>query len=218
LPYSLWDNIYADGCTTLLLYTTVIFAGSWLIIKRKTYFYYALTAILLFTTLEAVAGIQLRKQKKIVVYNIPKQQAIDFIYQDKCFFYGDTALQSGGSLHDVKLKNCRTVLQIKKEERNITGLGHAGMIKYFFGQKVLIIDSSLRFKPTEKKIAVDLMIFSRNPDCKIADIIKVVQPKKIILDASNSLWKISKWKKECEAITLPCFSTAEQGAFIYDIN
>ncbi len=218
LPYSLWDNIYADGFTTTILYVAVVYTGGWLIIKRKTHFYYAILAALLFTGLHSIADIQLKEQKKIIVYNIPKQQAIDFIYQDKCFFYGDTALQLGGSLHDVKLKNCRTILQIKKEERNITGLGHAGMIKYFFGQKVLIIDSSLRFKPTEKKIAVDLLIFSRNPDCKIADIIKVVQPKKIILDASNSLWKISKWKKECEAITLPCFSTADQGAFICDIN
>lgn len=217
-PYSLLDNIYADGFTTLLLYVIVIFAGSWLIVKRKTYFYYVLTAILLFTTLHAVARIQLKKQKKIVVYNIPKLQGIDFIYQDKCFFYGDSALQSGGSLHDIKLKNSRTALQIKNEQLNVSGFSNSGLIKTFFGKKIMIVDSSVNFLPQNRKIPIDLLIISKNPNCSIAAITKVVQPAQIILDASNSLWKISKWKKECEAITLPCFSTAEQGAFICDIN
>ena len=37
-------------------------------------------------------------------------------------------------------------------------------------------------------------------------------------DASNSLWKIANWKKECIALALPCFSIPEQGAFVLDIK
>jgi competence protein ComEC len=218
LPYSLWDNIYADGFTTTMLYLAVVYTGAWLIIKRKTYFYYAILAALLFTGFHSIAGLKLKDQKKIIVYNFPKQQAIDFIYQDKCFFYGDATLKSGGSLHDIKLKACRTALQIKNEQLNLTCLSNSGLIKTFFGKKIMIVDSSVNIIPPNRKIPIDLLIISKNPNCSIAALTKVVQPAQIIFDASNSLWKISKWKKECEAITLPCFSTAEKGAFIYNIN
>jgi competence protein ComEC len=38
------------------------------------------------------------------------------------------------------------------------------------------------------------------------------------MDASNSLWKIAGWKKDCDELALPCFSVPEQGAFMLDLD
>ncbi len=41
--------------------------------------------------------------------------------------------------------------------------------------------------------------------------------KQIIFDASNSLWKIEKWKKDCEGVHLQNYSVPQQGAFILEL-
>jgi hypothetical protein len=50
----------------------------------------------------------------------------------------------------------------------------------------------------------------------VTNICGAVSPAVIVFDGSNSLWKIGQWKKECEQLHLPCYSTGEQGAFILD--
>ena len=39
----------------------------------------------------------------------------------------------------------------------------------------------------------------------------------IYFDASNPMWKIEKWKKDCEELHLRFHSVPEQGAFITDL-
>ena len=81
-----------------------------------------------------------------------------------------------------------------------------------------MIDSSLQFHPLEKKVAVDLLLLSKNPGIKIAQLATAIKPSIIVFDASNSLWKIAGWKKECETLALPCFSIPEKGAFMLDVE
>ncbi|MBU3713901.1 MAG: ComEC/Rec2 family competence protein [Ferruginibacter sp.] len=218
LPCSLWEYIYADLTTTIILYIIIILLALWLMRKNKRFFIYALIAAFFYTSAHSISAINVRKQRKIIVYNIPGQQAIDFICQDKCLFYGDADLKSGGVLFDTKLKASRIAMQVRREESHLDGFSNAGILKSFFEKKIMILDQSIQFIVPEKRIPLDLLIISKNPDCSIAELTNIFQPSQIIFDASNSLWKISKWKKECEAITLPSFSTAEKGAFIYNIE
>ena len=52
---------------------------------------------------------------------------------------------------------------------------------------------------------------------KIADLAQTFECKKYIFDASNSLWKIGQWKKECEELHLHFHSVSEQGAYVTDL-
>jgi len=52
---------------------------------------------------------------------------------------------------------------------------------------------------------IDKWQFAQKPNC-------------IVFDASNSLWKIQKWKKDCEALNLRFHSVPEQGAFVLDLK
>jgi competence protein ComEC len=52
---------------------------------------------------------------------------------------------------------------------------------------------------------------------KISDAAKFIDTKLVIFEASNSLWKIEKWKKECDALNLPYYSIPEKGAFVFNI-
>ena len=80
-----------------------------------------------------------------------------------------------------------------------------------------MLDTSTSYLPLAEKIIVDYIIISKNPKIKIADLERTFECKKYIFDASNSLWKIGQWKKECEELHLHFHSVSEQGAFVTDL-
>ncbi|CAN5266857.1 hypothetical protein BH20BAC1_BH20BAC1_16860 [soil metagenome] len=67
------------------------------------------------------------------------------------------------------------------------------------------------------KIKIDYLVISGNPRLYMQDLLKTFDPAIIIFDGSNPLWKIEKWKKDCERLHLRFYSVPEQGAFIQDI-
>lgn len=218
LPYSLTDNIYANIFTTWLLYFFVIGSCTWLIKKNKNYFRLAIVSLFAFTVLQSWSKIMIRHQRKIIIYNVPKQQAIDFVYQDKYFFVGDSSMLGDGLLRNFHLKPARIALQANHCGTVLPGLYHRSMEWQFFDKKMIIIDSAVHFIPEANKIKTDILLISKNPHLRIADLAEAIQPALLVFDASNSLWKIASWKKECEELALPCFSIPENGAFILDIE
>jgi competence protein ComEC len=89
---------------------------------------------------------------------------------------------------------------------------------WFYNKKILLIDKAVDFSRLEEKINIDALIISKNPSLKIASLMDAIRPSMIVFDASNSLWKIAQWKKECLMLALPCFSIPEQGAYVLNID
>ncbi|MFT3909970.1 MAG: ComEC/Rec2 family competence protein [Ferruginibacter sp.] len=217
-PYSLMDNIHADIFTTWLLYFFVISICAWLIHKNRNYFRFAMMSLFVFTALQSYSKLTIYKQKKIIVYNVPQQQAIDFIYQDKFCFHGDSAMLTDGLLRNFHLKPARIAMQTNNYETKLPGLYHKKMEWQFFSKTMIIIDSTIHLTAGESRIKVDILLISKNPHIKIIDLAAALQPTIVVFDASNSLWKIAGWKKECERLALPCFSIPAEGAFMLDIE
>jgi competence protein ComEC len=51
----------------------------------------------------------------------------------------------------------------------------------------------------------------------VADLDANFTCKMYIFDASNSAWRIEKWKKECEELHLHFHSVSEKGAFVTNL-
>ncbi|HEX8332113.1 MAG TPA: ComEC family competence protein, partial [Segetibacter sp.] len=70
---------------------------------------------------------------------------------------------------------------------------------------------------SEARIPVDVIILSKNPRIYINQLAAVFDCKQYVFDASNPLWKIKLWKKDCDSLHLPHHSVAEKGAFELDL-
>ena len=215
--FSLIDKIYATAFSTWLLYAFVIAICSWMLYKNKMMFRLALPCLLAFTMLHAYAKFKLQHQQKIIIYNVPQHKAVDFVYKDHNYFVGDSIMQVDGLLQNFHLKPARVALQLIPSVA-FADIIHTGMYWQYAGKKCLFIDSTIKLAPLAQKINVDILLISKNPKIKIADIVVAIKPGIIVFDASNSLWKIENWKKECEQLLLRCYSVAEQGAFILEIK
>ncbi len=218
LPFSLLDNIYSTVLSTWILYVIVIATCFWLLNKSGLMFKTAIFFLLAFTILQVVTAFTLFHQKKIIVYHVPKQSALDFIFRNKYVFYGDSILQKEGLLQNFHLKPARISMQLDKKEEKLNSLQHHQNFWRFFDKKIMMIDTTVIYKKLTHKINVDILIISKNPNVKISSITAAIKPSIIVFDSSNSLWKIANWKKECLALALPCFSIPEQGAFVLNID
>lgn len=217
LPFSVLDGISATVISTMLLYAFVISAGHWLMNKNKTAFKFSLFALFGFTALTGYAKWKAFSQQKLIVYNVPQHQSIDFINGTSYQFIGDPVLLADGMLQNFHLKPARIALQLTRKSDSLRALYHDKYFYQFHDKKILLVDEPVVFQPLAKKINVDCIIISKNPKLYISQLAKVFDCNQYIFDGSNSLWKIANWKKDCEQLHLRCYSVPEQGAFIMDL-
>jgi ComEC/Rec2-related protein len=216
LPFAVWDGIALSLSSTILLYAFVFSIGYWLLNKNKSAFRFSLFVLLLFSALTGFTKWQRSSQKKLIVYNVPQLQSIDFINGNAYKFIGDSILLVDGMLQNFHLKPARIALQLNKKIDSLSTLFQNNSFYFFNGKKILLIDNAISFIPANEKINVDYIIISKNPKLYIPQLAQVFNCSQYVFDGSNSLWKIAKWKKDCEQLHLPCYTVPEQGAFVVD--
>ncbi|MEO6330221.1 MAG: ComEC/Rec2 family competence protein [Ginsengibacter sp.] len=215
LPYALWDRIPATVISTLLLYAVVGCAGFWLMNKSKIALKFSLFSLLAFTFLNAWSKWNIAHQQKVIVYNVPQHKAIDFVNGNDYRFIGDSVLSVDGMLQNFHIKPGRIAMQLNNQHAEM--LSQKNHFFYFSDKIFFVLDSSIIYKPLPQKVDVDVIVISKNPKIYISQLARVFNCRQYVFDASNSLWKIEQWKKDCEQLHLPFHSVPEKGAFIMDL-
>ncbi len=214
--FAVWDKIPSNILSTWLLYAVVVGISAWLINKNKQLLRFSLFALLAFVMIHTHGKWQIENQKKIIVYNVPQHQAIDLVNANSYKFIGDSALLEEGMLQNFHLKPGRIALQLNNRIDSMNSL-QQGQFYQFGNKKIIVIDKSVVFEPMQQKIDVDIIIISKSPKLYIPQLAAVFNCKQYVVDASNSLWKIEQWKKDCSALHLQLHSVPEKGAFILDL-
>ena len=218
LPFSVWEKIPATLVSTALLYLIVFFFCSWLMKKSKIAFRISLISLLAFTLLQSYGEWRIKNQQKVIVYNIPQHQAIDFIRGNQFKFLGDSGILGDQALQNFHIKPARVALQLTKPLDTFS-VCHLPPLFYQLGnQKIVLIDRPMQMGSLVSKIDVDMIILSKNVKIVISQLASVFNCKQYVFDASNSLWKIGQWQKDCEELHLRSYSVAEKGAFVLTEN
>lgn len=217
LPFVLWSNVFISASDTILLYLIFISFIYWLINKNRIAFKIGLTFSLLFSIIICFNKWKSYSQHKMIVYNIPFHTAIDFVEGNKYQLISDSILTKDTLLQNFNLKPAR-ISFLANHNSKIERLEFLQNNFYqFCDKKIKIIDTSITYSPVLKKISVDYLILSKNPKITIADLAQTFDCGQYIFDASNSLWKIDQWEKECEELHLHFHSVSRQGAFVTDL-
>ena len=214
-PGAVIDFIYADVQTTLLLYAIVILIVFFLLLKRKTFLKWSLLLLTICCSLQSMAKYKWLQQKVLVVYNIPKSHNIDLIVGNRYSFQSDRNLLTNKSLLNFYVTPTRKYFRVKPDKSGSISNDNNNVILNFYGKRIAIINSPLN---TGKLLQVDYLMITGNPNLNISYLKEKIKFQKIIFAASNSLWKISKWKKECDSLHLHCFTVQDDGAFVVKIK
>ncbi len=217
VPFSLWERVSISATGTLFLYAITCSIIYFMLYKNSKALQLTITFSLFFAGLTAIDKWEKYNQKKIIVYNIPSHAAIDFISGNNFRFVGDSGLLNNNMLRNFHLKPTRISLNANNTLDSHYALFQQNNFYKFYKKKILIIDTGLVYHPLAEKIKVDYIIISKNPKLNISSLIQTFDCNYYVFDASNSLWKIDKWKKECEELHLHSHSVSEQGAFVTNL-
>jgi len=214
-PEAVIDFIYADVQTTLLLYAVIVMMVFFLLLKRKSYLKWSLLLLTLFSSFQSMAKLKWKQQRIFIVYHVPKNNCIDFVEGGKYQSISDSSLFHNKPAKYFYIEPSRKSFRVRPASATPLSIDNNNVILSFYGKRIAIIDTIIN---VNSPVIVDYLVLTGNPKMNIRDLADKFKFQKIIFPASNSLWKISKWKKECDSLHLHCFSVQDDGAFVVKIK
>ncbi|MBL7694187.1 MAG: ComEC/Rec2 family competence protein [Ferruginibacter sp.] len=218
LPFAVWDQLPATVLTTWLLYAVVIFCSAWLMRVNKNYLVAALGFLLVFVSVQSYNKWRVANQQKLIVYNVPRYQAIDLVNGSRYRFVGDSLLLDDGWLQNFHLKPARISMQLEQRVDSLPGVFGSPHLFQFNQLRVLLVDKEFILPHHAPKIQVDVIIVSKNPALSISSLAKVYVCSRYVFDASNANWKIARWQEECARLRIHSHAVPADGAFVLDVG
>lgn len=215
--WAVWKGISISWLATGLLYAWLISMAYWLLGRQLKQLIISLIILLGLCISNAYREWEAATQERFIVYQIPRHFALDFIVGKQLYGISDTAVKANKHFQNTTIDAARIYFHAKKIPEPLKELYHNNFFYQFTGKRIAIIDQAFECIIPPQKIKLDYLVLTNNPSMSIAFLNQVFEVKLFILDAANSLWKIGKWKQECEALHLRFHSIPEDGAFVSEI-
>ncbi len=216
LPLSSLDSIYITIPQSVLLYMAIAGVAWWLMKKYAGGLLFGLACLVSFFAIRSIDFIQHNRQQKLVVYNVPQHSAIDIIEGRNYQFTGDSNIQMETFTNDFYLQPSRILHRISEKD-TLASIQFQNNLISSSHKNILVIDAATQKIIPAKRIQLDAIILTKNPKINLTRLSEQFNCSLYIFDASNSLWKINKWKKEADSLHLRHYSVHEQGALIMDL-
>lgn len=216
--FAVWDRIPATVLSTWLLYATLIACSAWLLLRNKKYLIPALGLLMFFILVGIYDKWRVVNQQKIIIYNVPQQQAIDFVWGNRYRFLGDSILAGEGGLPNFHLKPARIANQLLHPGDSLPGIFANTDFFQYGGKRIFIPGKAAEFETPPQPIDIDLLVLSKNTRLNLSKLTGVFKCKQVVADASNSSWRIEKWKEACRLLNIKFYSIPAEGAYIYNID
>ncbi|MFI5185631.1 MAG: ComEC/Rec2 family competence protein [Chitinophagales bacterium] len=217
LPFSIWNNMQITILQAIALTIMVAGFSYWLLEKQKSGVWIGIFSLLVFTSLRSVSFYHSCHQQKLIVYNVPRHQAIDVINGRNYFFIGDSDLIKDDLAKNFHIKPSR-VLQRVEQTYQLSNFFFRENFLQYGSKRVLLFDKDLVFDTAVTKIPIDLLILSKDPKLYLLNLCKTFFIKQIVFDGSANTGKLKYWIKDCRSLGIPCYNVTERGAFVMNLN
>lgn len=215
IPFSVWDGLQINMAQTILLYLFITCMALMLLARKSAMLKWALSFLFFFTAIRATSFLESVKQRKIIVYNVPRKKAIDIVDGRSHHFIGDSSLLADDFARNFHLRPSRILQRLKPDTVAFQSFEN-GFI--FQGKKILMIDTSISFSPYPEKLPLDLLIISRNPKLYINQLVKSFDIRQVVFDGSVPASKLKYWKKDCDSLSIPWHDVSMHGAFVMKLR
>ena len=224
LPFAVLQNISINLFENAIIYLLIFALMAFFSLYKIKYLHAALFLIIALLFMQLFEGYSEHQQKKIIVYNIPKTSAYDFIDGQQNFLLADSSFINNktkvisyfnGNWCHLGIGESAIISNSKTLDRKENNLRLKEKFIQYYSTRIAIIDSA--FKNIEGKFIFDYFIITKDAKLEIAENFIQHHPKKIIIDSSTPSWKVEKWKSKCRQLKIDYYSVADSGAFIVEL-
>ena len=218
LPGSTWGQLQLSIFQLLVAYGFIAAMAHWLSKKSRLALYLALLFALCFFGARSVDIITKKQVEQIIVYNVPKHAAIDFVSNGHYLFMGDSTISASEVLQRYHLLPARLLYRLQPAA-SLPNLTIDNSI-YLFNQKtVLVLSHGLGRRVTNaEKMAADVIVLSNNAQVTMDQLQQSFAFHTVVVDGSNNYRNVHKWKEDAAKLGLYCFSTVDKGAFVMSMD
>jgi competence protein ComEC len=150
------------------------------------------------------------RQQLLIVHHAAKKSIVQVINGH------NYKLISADSINHSDEKNilqpAQLVYYTQPKPNAIVVRNDAFILQTVSGKTILQLQKSINIDAAIPPI--DYLILQHNAPINILQTVQQLQPKRIIIDGSNSLWKIEQWKTALATVSLQPHITNTQGAFV----
>jgi competence protein ComEC len=224
-PFAMIEGIWVANWAVFLLYLCmcmITLAFTW---KRPYYFLAGLGVFAFLMLSRMIHKINAIDNKKMVIYSLNKHSFIDFFDGTQVAMLSDSVSekQVKFTAQSNRWASCANVTQSANLQTDTLLVADNVLWRppflQFFDKKMLLIDDAkwLNTKlPIELKS--DTILLRQSPSLSLMECKEKFGSNFFIFDASNSIYKTTKWKKECEENHLSYYDIREEGALSIVIN
>jgi competence protein ComEC len=209
IPFGITDNISCTLAQAILLYASIITIACWIFQRRKQWLLSSLLLLILYFGSSARGRMSSKNQHRLIVYNLPKKQAIDVMEGQRYqFISGDPPDAAAIQFH---LRPARIQYQVR--EGMLTHTLISCQLVQTAHKKVIFLTTAPAVSQLHRKWRVDLVILSGKTRSDLATVASLFDCPQYVFDSSAPLWKIRQWKKQADSLHLRHHSVPELGAF-----
>lgn len=219
IPFAMWEGIQLSATQAIWLTACLLLTSYWLKEKSKKAFYASCLFLFLFSAERFHSFMEAKQQQAIIVYHVPRMQAIDFIAGRQYWFTGDSNLVQNKQIRNFHLQPTR-ILKRVTEVSQLNGLLYYDCYYRFSGKSILCTDTvlSFPFNPATPRPVIDLLVLSGNPKIYLNRLAGELDIRQVVTDGSVPAWKAALWKKDADSLHIPFYNTGDKGAFVMRLN
>ena len=219
LPHSLSLGININTLETLLIYSVVLLLITAFIKKKATHLQLGFFVFILFMGFQVKEQYDTKQQSYFIVYDVPKQRAIDFVDGNNNYFLATADLRNNQNKMRFHITHYRWERRVQQstlipdffQEDNYFRNGNCIQ---FFDQKILLCDEYFIKSDNSSTMEFDYIIVSEKAKLDFTNI----NCKQVIIDSSVSKYKWEQIKKECLKWDIPFYHVSTQGAYLFEIT
>lgn len=231
LNFSVINGISISIFETWIIYVAMFLIIAFLVQRRAVHLHLALCCLIILSATQLLETIQISKQKQLIVYQIKKHSAVNFIDGKNNHFITDSLLRKDRStmlfhvvhhwwdagVYDSEPYKNSNSTSLKSKSANF--YQHKNFIQ-FFDKKILLLDSTFNSQlvVAAKPVTLDYLIIGNNAFTALKNIESQIHAKQIIIDSSNDAKNIRMIKNYCNQKSIAFYDVNEKGAFVYNMD
>lgn len=231
LPYAV-SRIFAFGWVEVWVAYLAIILLTLFFVQRKTpYLLYGMSLLLFMATLNCIYQARFLGQRSLLVFNLKNATGIAFVEGNKALLLAQSIdektekkqlrrllpYQNNKGIRQLTQANLqqRDTLQMVAEQFSRSIRINEPFVQ-FYDKKILLFDTLAAQYQATNDIETDYLLLCQNPRINLQGLQECIHFKHVIMDGSNSQWRVDKWAKECETIGIPYSNVKNGNAFVLD--
>jgi competence protein ComEC len=213
LPYSV-SRIWISTIDIFLLYFMVLCFTLFILRKKPWVLILGLTVLLSVQVEAFVRTIRLKNETNIIVYEDNRGFSVDFMSAQNHYLFTTDEKHTRNLAGNFWLKKDNITYQAMNVSPNCKD----GFFSFEGKRICLLYKNDLHWKTASQKAEVDYLIIGNGVNISSQDIDNLFSPKEIVLDASISNYRVEEIRKYSLERGIVCYSIAEKGAWIKELQ